>query len=75
MSLPSLHFQAQLVAWLERNEPKAAAWRATMSEGQQVEWQRVAPGADALAQQTLDTQVHRHLCLPLYLCLSFDITA
>jgi hypothetical protein len=50
--------QAQLTAWLERNEPKAAAWRESTQGGAvPVDWDRVLPAADELSRQAMETHV------------------
>ncbi len=49
--------QAQLVAWLDRNEPKAAAWKQATQDGQNVDWERVLVPTDDLSKQAMETQV------------------
>ncbi len=52
--------QAQLQAWLDRNEPKAATWKevqqAAAQGGGMVEWERYTPAMDELSRQAMETQ-------------------
>lgn len=54
--------QAQLTAWLDRNEPKAAAWQAAVQAAQggpdgQLDWDSILPAADDVSKQALEAQV------------------
>lgn len=48
--------QAQLGAWLDRNEPKLAAWKEASKNGEQVDWDRVLPPADDMSRLAMETQ-------------------